>query len=268
MTQEQLHQLYIVEHKNTYQIAKILECNASTVSYNLKKYNIPIRSKADRQSKYTKNNNYFSIPIVENCYWAGFIAADGCINNTTLSISLQSLDRIILECFLKQTECTNLISDLIRTRTNPRFKKPEYFESKVQIRANYWDKDLLKHWNITPCKSLTLKPPNITNLNLCLSYIVGYIDGDGSISYNKKFNLSVDGNYELLNWISSTLYKIENQEKYNPLKIYKTSGKSFFIQCNTHRAYNILKVLTNIQTPYRLARKWDKVKLFEESLKN
>jgi hypothetical protein len=42
-----LHRLYIKERKNTYQIAKELECSAETVSNYLKLYDIPIRSSAE-----------------------------------------------------------------------------------------------------------------------------------------------------------------------------------------------------------------------------
>src|SRR5690606_21840516 len=41
--------------------------------------------------------------------------------------------------------------------------------------------DLLLIWNITQNKSLTLVPPNIYDKNHILPYIIGYIDGDGSI---------------------------------------------------------------------------------------
>lgn len=29
--------------------------------------------------KYSYNDNYFRTPNLENSYWAGFIAADGCV---------------------------------------------------------------------------------------------------------------------------------------------------------------------------------------------
>src|SRR5690606_13503507 len=60
-----------------------------------------------------------------------------------------------------------------------------YSCGKNQIRYNIysdiWFDDLYKFWNILPNKTLYLNPPNITDLNLCLSYIIGLIDGDGSI---------------------------------------------------------------------------------------
>ncbi|NYO85812.1 hypothetical protein G4A66_28110, partial [Escherichia coli] len=66
---------------------------------------------------YKRNDSYFSTPNLENCYWAGFIAADGNIrqNNQTFAIALAKKDRQHLEQFKKNIQYTGPISYYAKT---------------------------------------------------------------------------------------------------------------------------------------------------------
>jgi hypothetical protein len=67
----------------------------------------------------------------------------------------------------------------------------------VQIAVNgchQWFKDLENIWNIIPKKAYRLKPPNITDEYLIFCWLIGYIDGDGTIyvnNFNKSPSVSV-----------------------------------------------------------------------------
>lgn len=74
--------------------------------------------------------------------------------------------------------------------------------------------DLKHHFNITPAKSYTLQPPNLIELELIDSYIIGLIDGDGSIGFqhvkNKRdrFYISLVGTPEVLSFVKQRFEQI------------------------------------------------------------
>lgn len=254
---------HVNQGKTRAQIAEKFGCSSRTISRLLNKYAI----KGCRyRGIYTKNDIFFNAPNNNNCYWAGFIAADGCISirkgsNPTLIINLAEKDRDLLVKFSQVTEYTGEISE---TRHVDGMKT--HIGARLSIyNARFWFADLTKHWNITTNKSLTLKPPNITDKYLKLQYIIGLIDGDGYIGISKnKLYFSLLGTAELLEWVSETFNEFESYPKMNVFRKDKKSN-CFTIQCNHLRAYKLLKSLQQIQTPYRLARKWDKIAEYENA---
>lgn len=278
-----LYQLYIIEQKSSNEIGKILNCSGSHIVHCLSKYNIKTRNNKERgkiqekfYKKYTKNKDFFSKPTIKNCYWAGFIAADGCISNNNakqkLSICVQSLDRIILEQFIKDIKYNGIILDRITKPTSKSFIQKEYYQSTVQIcDSTEIIDDLKKHWNITERKSLTLQPPNLIKLEHKLAYIIGYIDGDGSIGinitkYNKNIlSLRILGTKELLNWIIDTFSCIENN-KYKRKNIFQRN-KIYVIDYSDNRGYYILQNLIKFIKKHKLPilkRKWNKIEEYEQ----
>lgn len=152
--------------------------------------------------KYTKNNNYWKTPTVENSYWAGFIAADGNLTIQTrgayvLRIGISESDRVLLDNFKAAIEYTGPISTAKKQiyvyKEGNKSNKPVGYtihgkpSVHIQIAASqqYYD-DLAKWFNITPKKTLTLQPPNITDEEMIKAYIVGLIDGDGHHNPRKK----------------------------------------------------------------------------------
>lgn len=277
ITKEILNDLYIIKKLSTIKIGKQLNCNHITIRNYLLKYNIPIRKLNETNKgniKYIKNKKYFSIPTIENCYWAGFIAADGCIqlNPDRLQIILSNKDKNILENFKNAVSYNGPIREVVRHYKNTKHKQKEYKESHLTINSSQIITDLNKIFNITIQKSLTLKPPNLTNLEHQLAYIIGYIDGDGSIclcnsksSKDKQINLSILGTLELLNWMYQILHRLENP-KYNPIKCTKQAN-IYRLKFVSIRAFKILKELEKVKTPFKLPRKWDNIQLIQ-NIKN
>ncbi len=217
--------------------------------------------------KNTHNTLFFREPNLENAYWAGFIAADGnlCLKEQKykmLQIVLHNKDVEILEQFKEQTKSTNNIH-FLKTKEHAR----------LGIRATEWFDDLGKYWNITPNKTHTLQPPNLTNLEHQLAYIIGLIDGDGSIcicNFNQKhkgktytyprIKFMACGTLPLMQWCSTILNKIE-LEKYNPLRVETATQSNLkYIRCDKLRAKLLLQRLLEVNVPWRLPRKWDIVR--------
>lgn len=132
------------------------------------------------QRKSVVDDAYFSVLNAESCYWAGFIAADGCIcGEKLLVISLQAGDSKHLENFLSA-----LKSDY---KVKIRMAKKIFPQARIQIVSEQICKDLGTNFNIVPAKSLILQFPENLNNELLDAFIVGVIDGDGCIGlYNSK----------------------------------------------------------------------------------
>ena len=264
-----LEQLYVVEKLSTEQIAQKLNCGSTHILNLLTKYNIPRRQ---YNYLYTKNDEFFAEPSYNNCYWAGFIAADGCIANPPtrqpyLVIGLQRQDECLLEAFKNRCEYTGPITQKEQNGQGKYINSISY-SSFLSIRnCPKILKDLKDHFNIVSQKSLILKPPSLKDINLQLQFIIGLIDGDGHIGFNgKNMKFELIGTKSLLEWVSQILFTLEDA-KYKPMTVYsKKLEKCFYINCSHQRAYKLLKKLEAIPTPYRLARKWDKIKEYEATL--
>ena len=134
--------------------------------------------------KYTKNDVFWNTPNIENCFYAGFIAADGYVEHDyrrgySLQLKVKSSDGEILERLKSALKYTGRIYDL-NINSGENQKRLMIFGAKQYL------EDLEKHFNIKRAKSLTLMPPNIENINLIKSYLCGYLEGDGCITYDGK----------------------------------------------------------------------------------
>jgi len=127
---------------------------------------------------------FFSKVTPLSSYIAGFIAADGCIvNDRVLQVSVNVKDQVHLQKMLKH----------MKSNANLGYGKDN--TAKFSIPSTQIAADLLRHYNITPRKSLTLEPPNITGKDNIKAFISGYIDGDGCFRYGSR---SKDGNWKYL----------------------------------------------------------------------
>lgn len=263
ISQQDLVREHVVNGYTRAQIAEKLGCSPRTISRLFNKYKI---TGSRYKGIYTKNNNFFNVPSVTNSYWAGFIAADGCIttptrSNPMLIINLASRDEILLSEFMQVTKYNGTITETVHI--NKKTKKIHQGRRLSIYNAKQWTNDLNNNWRITSKKSLTLQPPKIVDTNLQLQYIIGLIDGDGYIGIsNNKLYFSLLGTKELLEWVSLILNQLET---YTPMVVSAKDKKSkvFKIQCNHLRAYKLLSQLQTIQTPFRLERKWNKIKEYE-----
>lgn len=216
--------------------------------------------------KYNCNHEYFFIPNIENCYWAGFIAADGSIrqDNKTLAIKISETDLCILDKFKTIINFDGPISKEKETSSYD-IKRNKIYTGQPSINIRISSKkichDLYKNFNITTKKTLTLRPPNINDLDLCLAYIVGIIDGDGCINFqrNKKSwhpFFQFYGTESIIRWAKEKLLIALPELKVNIRQV----GKVFEIRTSGKQAIAIINKLQQIPIPWRLPRKWDKFK--------
>ena len=234
--------------------------NISNLSYYKRKFgiethpygNAPFTARMKR--KYSVDDAFFKIPNLLNCYYAGFIAADGNINRERklLSIGLSVKDENWLKTFQDEIRYNGKICQTI---IRNKFKI-----SCLAIRSQSICNDLLYNFNITPRKSLTLQPPKLEEEKLINSFICGYIDGDGSIIRYKNrhdydtLKITLIGTLEMCSWIKRQLSKYVGDKGciiHKPDSINNT----YILSYSTKSARTIFEKLYSLDVP-KLKRKW------------
>lgn len=157
------------EGKFPKEISKILGIKYHTVLKIFKDNNLQLQGSG---ASYKKKVTYNPFLKEEGNYWAGFLAADGCLSKKNYSIYLRIKDldhiekyKIFINSDLKIYYNKNKANSIMGCIT---------FRSKEN-----WD--YLNSIGITPKKSLTFQFKNELNWD----FIRGYFDGDGSISKNE-----------------------------------------------------------------------------------
>lgn len=205
------------------------------------------------RTKYHKNDKFFERPNLLNSYWAGFIAADGHLNTKNkLSFGLSTVDKTILERFVRDTEYTGILRDSFydgKARTN-----------LVVCSCRKWFGDLSNNYAVSGTdKTITLMPPENLDLDNALAYVIGYIDGDGCIHKTKKglVILNIVGTEELLKWIKTQFEKISAETSVIRILKFK-HARCHQLQVRGKRAKAILALLRDLPIE-KLERKWGKV---------
>lgn len=192
------------------------------------------------------DRNFFSQFTNQSCYWAGFIAADGYISiDNKLILHIHRKDEDLLVKFKQELHYEgNIVQKEYKGRIS----------SKLQIACKDISHDLKYNFGIMNNKSLVLKPPLILqDKEHILSYIIGYLDGDGWICMkNQKLDMGLCGTYDMMSWIAYYINKYYgvylNIKKNNTIFCVRTSGT---------KAIYLRDELLKIQTPHRLSRKWN-----------
>lgn len=208
-----------------------------------------------KTTKRTLNKSAFFNFTPENCYWAGFIAADGYIwKGYNLGCELS----------IKDKEHLNKMRNFLQSNAEIKERERESFGKQhkycsIQFNSVELVKDLEANFNITNNKSLSYQPPNLPP-NLVRHFIRGYIDGDGGIGwhkYNNKSRLNVySGSKELLVWILNKLQ--ENVEGVgDPSTKQRKNSQLYTIEFMGHQVGNILNWLYEDTNAY-LDRKHQK----------
>lgn len=160
------------------QIAKQLHTDRNRLSRILKEINIKVENK---QNITKFNENVFdAINTEQQAYWLGFIFADGYIYDKTkgknheygFNITLKDVDIEHLNKF-----CKFIQADLSCIK---------HYGNLVSVSiVNKHLFDSLYALGCTPCKSLTVKFPDIRE-DLLFDFIEGIFDGDGCLSLDSR----------------------------------------------------------------------------------
>lgn len=248
-----------------------------TIRRILKENNIRIRTAKFYNKKYECDENVFSEYNKFSCYWAGLLAADGCVYERKDSKNSYIILNLIDEnsvCYFKEfLKYTGMIYR--RTHTT-KFKnsKREYEAETWEVRclSNQMCEDLKKNFNIGPRKTCTYSPSNSIPKDLVKYFILGYLDGDGSISYyttntgRKHFNVTFTGTYETIRYIQNFINKKElNIWQRHPDR--KTEIYTLSISGN-EQLYSILSILYSDQEINQICmkRKFDKYMLLKKQI--
>lgn len=206
--------------------------------------------KINRELYTSKNNNKFKKlceDSVESSYWLGFLIADGHFNkNKFITLNLQKKDIVHLNLFRKFLSLPTSDSQTISISDQVTFL---YLTNLYEISSR-------KTYN--PCNLEKLK----NNKDLFFSFIIGFIDGDGSI--NEKGEIRIKCHSSWLKNMEDMLILITNNDYHKP-KINKEGLSVAYIN-KIEIVKKIYMKINDLKIPY-LKRKWSKIPLNKLSKK-
>lgn len=234
--------------KSFSQIAKKYGIDRHIISKYCYEYNI--RPLLPKRRKYLVNDLFFNNATEKSFYWAGFIAADGCLISSNseipnaLTIELSKKDKNLLQSFVQDIEFTGPIITRTTNRSDISKKYNNTDLIKISIYSNQIIIDLEK-FNITSHKSLTLEfPKYVADHLLCPHFMRGYIDGDGCFYLDKKthrITIIVLGTFNFLSDFSQVLQKYCNLSSFrSPRKIGNIYELRFYKQHDVKSIVNFL----------------------------
>jgi hypothetical protein len=200
--------------------------------------------------RYTYDDGFFSDPSNPlACYWAGFIAADGCIDH-------KGQDSIALHLHVRDYD------HLVRLTRDIQFTGPIARKAcgrRISLRFHHAQRmvdDLGYLFNVTSRKSLTLQPPVITGPS-ALAFVAGYLDGDGWVTrHSAGVTVGVLGTWNMVAWIREHL-----AEQVHPtigaysLTRRRCAGEIYQMQVRNTNARRVAACLRTMDIPL-LERKW------------
>lgn len=241
-------------------LAKIFGCEKKTIFGVLNLHEINLENLGRFKKKYSSDDKFFLKLIPKSAYWAGFIAADGCLHNhndknKVLSIGLNRLDVQHLKNFQKAIKNKSKISH-IKSNNSVRvgIRSDTIFDSLVNL-------------GIVPNKSFRMGKVIIPH-NLMSHFIRGFFDGDGCLCGKKVTHLqfSIVGHKPLLRQIQKILVKKCGVKKVN-LYFASYTKKSIIsrLQYTGSQIFRILEfIYKDSKKETRLERKYRKYKIFKQ----
>lgn len=166
-------------------VSRDLGISSDSIKSYMKKFEIDFKP----QIRYEFDKDFFEKETEESFYWAGFIAADGCVKDRKskngnriweISLCLAELDEGHLNKFKENLNSNHPIhkKTIKNSKRNANHKDTVAYE--ITLVSEKMTKDLEK-FNIFPRKSLVYDMPEyIINHNLVHHFMRGYNDGDGS----------------------------------------------------------------------------------------
>lgn len=226
------------------------------------KKNYPIPKTGFYNQEYWKDLNLI------NCYLAGNIAADGNLNLTNgihkLRLCVEQTDESLIDCYVRELQFSG--NKGYNQRTHKTGNKTIHVVASFtgfNKNAEY----LKKYFNLVPNKTYRLGPTNLSNENFNFAYLIGYCDGDGTISMTTGSNRTQRAPYlyfiscseSLLVWIEELLnrkFPPEINRNQAPRVHRKSKTNSWVYSISGLRATVIINYLRKFPVP-KLARKWE-----------
>lgn len=162
--------------------------------------------------KYYFNEDFFNQDSEESFYWAGFIAADGCLyikkskysNLPTVELVCSIKDLEHLEKFRSHIDCEKRI--YIKKNGKSKINNNDLFTCRLQLHSNKLFSNLKDRFNIHQSKTKNHQfPINIKDHILINHFLRGYFDGDGGFynqhsgRLNPQMSIRICGTLDFLN---------------------------------------------------------------------
>lgn len=244
------------EGKSTYELARIFGCNRTTISDELKRNNIKMRSKSERDIHLGVNEYYFSdIDNEKKAYFLGLIYADGCIKpkSNIVSLCLKKEDSYLLEELKKDMS-------LGRKIYNHNHKNGKIYCYLSACHHKLVDD--LKSIGCSERKTFTCDLPTLDG-KIMRHFIRGYFDGDGCVTH-KKYK---ESKYASVQICCSELFA-KNLKKYliENINIKSSISTSKSIHCVKMSNNQAIKFLSWIyeESNICMKRKFNKFKDLQE----
>lgn len=202
----------------------------------------------------------------ESYYWIGFLMADGYISHNTnrLKLSLSQKDSEHVYKFAKFIDCKNVREYELEIKEGG-FGSGIKRVCEITAQDNLLIPKIIKKYDFKPRK--TYNPPNLDFLkidfDLFCSFLIGFIDGDGSVQSvrkNNEYRIFIRCHKSWMNnlqWLSDSLTNHLNL-KNNVGALYR-EGKLSSITINNSKAIKFLKNKKKELGLPALKRKWDKI---------
>lgn len=149
-----------------------------------------MRTHSKANSKYTFNHNFFdNISQESRAYFLGLILTDGYVGDRDVVLELKSVDKHIIESFVKFIDGNNKIHTIERKGNS--YSKKGCITSRLNFHSDKMIKDL-KKLGIKRGKTYNVNIPKIPE-NMEKHFWRGVLDGDGYVSCLKrihKYNIS------------------------------------------------------------------------------
>lgn len=236
--EKEIVEMYM-NHMSIDNISKKYPMSPSTIGKILKRNGVEMR----KHYRCTFDEHYFDLINTSNkAYLLGFIYADGCINkNHSLSFTQHEKDIEILECFVRELQATNKITQV---------------KGKPHVRLNFCSKHMCDTLRAMGCggnKTFALTFPDI-DMQFIYDFIRGFMDGDGCISIcsrkNKKYiNLSFTGTLDMMTTLKN-IFEVDN----------KITEYRHAYSLNIGKTQDVKRILTKIydNANLYLSRKYNK----------
>ena len=172
------------EYHSINKVCKLMNISSATVHNILVDAGIHILDRSECKRTCTIDETYFdNIDTHRKAYYLGLLYADGTVSGTSnrVQISLQKRDKDIIYQLRQDLQCDYKISLIEYSKKNPNHQD-QYCLTITNKRIH---DALIKH-GVIPNKSLILEFPSDLDEEFYPSFILGYIDGDGSIVETEK----------------------------------------------------------------------------------
>lgn len=232
-------------------------------------------------TKHTKHEDFWEKINMLNSYWAGVLNSDGCLgyyrNSYYVGLGFAAKDLYHLEKF-RHDVGADTVKIYERWKKSPHSDNITCHHSLRICDCKKWHQDLERNFGVVPQKTCRLGPPNMTSVKYKMAFLIGTIDGDGTLGVSKtqydynRINIGiVSCGIDYLKWFKETLeyyfpykYNLDKDRRitdtgYENGKLKK--AKHFGI--SGYAAGIIIDCLSKIDCIPKLDRKWKNPRLWE-----